>query len=323
MTRWRLDSREDLTSFIKNQIAAIRAQVGPKNVICGLSGGVDSSVAAALVHRAIGSQLTSIFIDNGLMRLNEPEQVVSIFRRLGFKVIHVDARKRFMARLANISDPELKRKIIGEEFVRVFEQEANSLGQVDFLVQGTIYSDVVESGAATGPSLKTHHNVGGLPGKMELKLIEPLRSLYKNEVRALGQELNLPPELVWRHPFPGPGLAVRILGEVTREKVSILQAADSIVIEEIKKAGWYPKLWQVFAVLPNIQSVGVVAGKRTYAYTVGIRAVQSVDARTAEWAQLPATLLDKIARRLTTEIPHVNRVVYDITSKPPATIEWE
>ena len=323
MTRWRLDSREDLTSFIKNQIAAIRAQVGPKNVICGLSGGVDSSVAAALVHRAIGSQLTSIFIDNGLMRLNEPEQVVSIFRRLGFKVIHVDARKRFLARLANISDPELKRKIIGEEFVRVFEQEANSLGQVDFLVQGTIYSDVVESGAATGPSLKTHHNVGGLPEKMELKLIEPLRSLYKNEVRALGQELNLPPELVWRHPFPGPGLAVRILGEVTREKVSILQAADSIVIEEIKKAGWYPKLWQVFAVLPNIQSVGVVAGKRTYAYTVGIRAVQSVDAMTAEWAQLPATLLDKIARRLTTEIPHVNRVVYDITSKPPATIEWE
>ena len=319
----RLSGQWNMGTFAEEAMAAIRTQVGTGQVICGLSGGVDSSVAATLVHRAVGDQLTSIFVDHGLMRQDEPEQVMSTFRQRGFKLIYVDARQRFLTRLAQVSDPEKKRKIIGEEFIRVFEQEAERLGQVDFLVQGTVYPDVIESGSGSVVRVKSHHNVGGLPEKMDLKLIEPLRFLFKDEVRRLGEELGLPAEMVWRHPFPGPGLAVRVLGEVTAEKLAILRAADAIVIEEIKAAGLYRKLWQVFAVLPDIKSVGVTHGARTYAYTVGIRAVESTDAMTAQWAELPYEVLDKIAQRLTSEVPHVNRVVYDITSKPPATIEWE
>lgn len=318
-----LSGQWNMGSFAEEAIAAIRTKVGTGQVICGLSGGVDSSVAATLVHRAVGDQLTTIFVDHGLMRQDEPKQVVSTFRQRGFKLIYVDARERFLTRLAKVTDPEKKRKIIGEEFIRVFEEEAERLGEVDFLVQGTVYPDVIESGSGSAVKVKSHHNVGGLPEKMNLKLIEPLRFLFKDEVRCLGEELGLPEELVWRHPFPGPGLAVRVLGEVTSEKLAILRAADAIVIDEIKTAGLYRKLWQVFAVLPAIKSVGMTRGERTYAYTIGIRAVESSDAMTAKWAHLPYEVLDQIAQRITGEVPHVNRVVYDITSKPPATIEWE
>ncbi|MGI6128912.1 MAG: glutamine-hydrolyzing GMP synthase [bacterium] len=318
-----LSAHWSMDSFADEAIAAVKDKVKEGQVICGLSGGVDSSVAATLVQRAIGDQLTSIFVDHGLLRQGEPEQVVATFRQRGFKLVYVDARQRFLEKLAGVTDPEQKRKIIGQEFIRVFEEEAKRLGQVDFLVQGTVYPDVIESGSGSAVKIKSHHNVGGLPKDMNLKLIEPLRYLFKDEVRRLGEELGLPQELVWRHPFPGPGLAVRILGEVTPEKVTILQAADAIVIEEIKAADLYRQIWQVFAVLPDIKSVGMVQDERTYAYTVAVRAVESTDAMIAEWSRLPYEVLDKIARRITSEVPHVNRVVYDITSKPPATIEWE
>jgi GMP synthase (glutamine-hydrolysing) len=319
----KLSALWSMASFAEEAIAAIKKQVQDGQVICALSGGVDSSVAATLVQRAVGDQLTSIFVNHGLLRQGEPEQVLTTFRQRGFKVVYVDARQRFLEKLAGVTDPEKKRKIIGQEFIRVFEEEAERLGKIDYLVQGTVYPDVIESGSGPAAKVKSHHNVGGLPENMNLKLIEPLRYLFKDEVRRLGEELGLPEELIWRHPFPGPGLAVRVLGEVTADKVAILQAADAIVTEEIKAAGLYRQIWQAFAVLPDIKSVGMAQDERTYAYTIAVRAVESTNAMTADWSRLPYEVLDKIMRRITSEVPHVNRVVYDITSKPPATIEWE
>jgi len=314
----------DLSDYIAQTIQEIRAQVGGKKVLCGLSGGVDSSVAATLVHRAVGDQLVCVYVDNGLMRKGETEQLVETFdQQEHIKLVVVDARERFLSRLAGITDPEQKRKIIGEEFIRVFETEAKKLGEIDYLVQGTIYPDVVESGTSTAHTIKSHHNVGGLPEDMQFKLVEPLRLLFKDEVRVIGEKLGIAENIVWRQPFPGPGLGVRVLEEVTPEKVKILQEADSIVREEIKKAGLDREIWQAFAVLPPIRSVGVMGDARTYAYPIIIRAVVSDDAMTAEWAQLPYELLDIMARRIVNEVRGVNRVVYDITSKPPGTIEWE
>jgi GMP synthase (glutamine-hydrolysing) len=313
-------------SVIEDQIARIRAQVGEGRAICGLSGGVDSSVAALLVHRAIGDRLTCVFVDHGLMRKNEGEQVVAAFRD-HFKVplVAVDASDRFLDRLRGVSDPERKRKIIGAEFIRVFEEEAAKLDDVSFLVQGTLYSDVIESGGGTGAAtIKSHHNVGGLPEDLEFELVEPLRALFKDEVRAVGAELGLPERLVWRQPFPGPGLAIRIVGgEASRERLDILREADAILQDEIRKAGLYRDLWQSFCVLPDIRTVGVQGDERTYGNVIAIRAVTSDDAMTADWARLPYDLLEQIASRMINEIRPVGRVVLDITSKPPGTIEWE
>ena len=313
-------------SIIDEQIARIRAQVGEGRVICGLSGGVDSSVAALLVHRAVGDQLTCVFVDHGLMRRNEGEQVISAFRdAFHVPLVAVDAQDRFLARLRGVTDPEAKRKAIGEEFIRVFEEEAARLEGARYLVQGTLYSDVIESGGGTGTAtIKSHHNVGGLPADLELELVEPLRALFKDEVRRVGAELGLPERLVWRQPFPGPGLAIRIVGgEATRERLEILRNADAILQDEIRRAGLYRELWQSFCVLPDIRTVGVQGDERTYGSVVVIRAVTSDDAMTADWARLPYDLLEQIASRMIGEIREVNRVVLDITSKPPGTIEWE
>ena len=314
------------SSVIDEQIDRIRKQVGDGGVICGLSGGVDSATAAALVHEAIGDQLTCVLVDHGLLRKGEAEQVVETFREgLGIKLIHVDARKRFLDRLAGVDEPERKRKIIGEEFIRVFEDESQKLGDVTWLVQGTLYSDVIESGGTDGvaETIKSHHNVGGLPDDMVMKLVEPLRLLFKDEVRRVGEELGMPERMVWRQPFPGPGLAIRIIGDVTEERLAILREADSILQEEVRKAGLYRELWQSFCVLPAIRSVGVQGDSRTYGYPIAIRAVTSEDAMTADWARLPYDLIELVSSRIINEIPAVNRVVLDVTSKPPATIEWE
>ena len=314
-------------SFIQESVARIRETVGSGRVICALSGGVDSAVTAALIHRAIGDQLTCVFVNNGLLRLNEAEQVVSTFQRnLHINLVYVDASRSFLEKLAGIEDPERKRKIIGDEFIRVFEREARKLGKVDFLGQGTLYPDVIESTAPERQAaalIKTHHNVGGLPADMPFSLIEPLRYLFKDEVRAVGLALGLPEEMVYRQPFPGPGLAIRIIGDVTQERLDLLRRADAIVVEEIKRAGLYRELWQSFAILTPVRTVGVMGDYRTYGNLVAIRAVTSSDAMTADWAQLPYDLLGRISNRLVNEVAGVNRVVYDVTSKPPSTIEWE
>ncbi len=315
-----------MSSIIDEQVAHIRAQVGAGRAICALSGGVDSSVAAALVHRAIGHQLTCVYVDTGLMRKGESEQVTETFRRsMGIELIHVDAGDRFLGRLAGVTDPEVKRKLIGDEFIRVFEEQTGGLVEAEFLVQGTLYPDLIESGGTDGTAavIKSHHNVGGLPEDMTLELIEPLRELFKDEVRRLGHELGLPDEMVWRQPFPGPGLAVRIIGEVTPEKVALLQDADAIVREEIAAAGLEREIWQAFAVLADIRSVGVMGDERTYGHPIIVRAVTSDDAMTADWARLPYELLERISNRIINEVAGINRVVYDVTSKPPGTIEWE
>jgi GMP synthase (glutamine-hydrolysing) len=333
-------------AVIEEQVEQIRATVGSERVLCALSGGVDSAVAALLVHKAVGDQLTCVFVDHGLLRENEAEQVVETFSgHFRVPLVHVQAQDRFLSRLAGVSDPEEKRKIVGEEFIRVFEEEASelgpgagpesaqadsgrakTLGNIRFLVQGTLYSDVIESGGAedgVAAKIKSHHNVGGLPEDMRMELVEPLRLLFKDEVRRVGEELGLPERMVWRQPFPGPGLAIRIVGEVTEERLAILRRADAVLLEEIRRADLYRDLWQSFAVLPAIRSVGVQGDERTYAYPVVIRAVTSEDAMTADWARLPHEVLEAVSSRIINEIPGVNRVVYDISSKPPATIEWE
>jgi GMP synthase (glutamine-hydrolysing) len=312
-------------SFVDESIGKIRAKVGEGRVLCGLSGGVDSTVAAAIIHKAIGDRLMCVFVDNGLLRQDEATQVRTRFERLQLPVDFVDASDTFLDRLAGVTDPEQKRKIIGKTFIDVFEQRAHELGDFEFLAQGTLYPDVIESVSVMGPSsvIKSHHNVGGLPERMKFKLVEPLRELFKDEVRAVGSALGLDDEFVWRQPFPGPGLAVRLLGPITRERLDLLRRADAIVADEIRKAGWYRRVWQAFAVLLPVQSVGVMGDGRTYEYTVAVRAVESKDGMTADWARLPHDLLAAISSRIVNSVRGINRVVYDISSKPPATIEWE
>jgi GMP synthase (glutamine-hydrolysing) len=314
-----------MASFIDESIGRIRASVGEGRAVCGLSGGVDSTVAALLIHQAIGDRLTCIFVDNGLLRLNEAAQVRARFERLKLPLDFVDATDLFLSRLDGVTDPEAKRKIIGGTFIDVFEKRAGQLGQFDFLAQGTLYPDVIESVSVVGPSaaIKSHHNVGGLPERMRFKLVEPLRMLFKDEVRAVGQALGLDDEFIWRQPFPGPGLAVRLLGPISKERLDLLRRADAIVADEVRKAGWYRRLWQSFAVLLPVQSVGVMGDERTYEHTVAIRAVESRDGMTADWSRLPHDLLGAISSRIVNEVRGINRVVYDISSKPPATIEWE
>lgn len=313
-----------MENFIEVETEHIRQVVGQKKVICALSGGVDSSVVAALIHKAIGDQLTCIFVDHGLLRKGEAEGVMATFAdRFHMNVIKVDAQERFLSKLAGVTDPEKKRKIIGNEFIYVFDDESEKLEGIEFLAQGTLYTDIIESGTATAQTIKSHHNVGGLPEEMEFTLIEPLKALFKDEVRELGTELGLPDDIVWRQPFPGPGLGIRVLGEITKEKLEIVRESDFILREEIKKAGLDRDIWQYFTVLPGIRSVGVMGDARTYDHTIGIRAVTSVDGMTSDWARIPWEVLQVISTRIVNEVPHVNRVVYDITSKPPATIEWE
>ncbi len=313
-------------AVIEEQVERIRAQVGSQRVLCALSGGVDSAVAALLVHKAVGDQLTCVFVDHGFMRKDEATQVVETFGgHFQVPLVHVDARERFLAKVAGVTEPEAKRKAIGEEFIRVFEDEAAKLGDIHFLVQGTLYSDVIESGGTDGvaETIKSHHNVGGLPDDMEMELVEPLRLLFKDEVRRVGEELGMPERMVWRQPFPGPGLAIRIIGEVTPERLDTLRDADAIFQEEIRRAGLYRQIWQSFCVLPAIRSVGVQGDSRTYGYPIVLRAVTSEDAMTADWARLPYDLIELVSSRIVNEIPAVNRVALDVTSKPPATIEWE
>jgi GMP synthase (glutamine-hydrolysing) len=313
-----------METFVEDMIRDIRSQVGDRKVLCALSGGVDSSVVALLVYKAIGDQLTCMFVDHGLLRKGEAESVMDTFvGKFDMNVIKIDAHKRFMDKLKGVSDPEQKRKIIGNEFIRVFEEESTTLGDFDFLAQGTLYTDIVESGTATAQTIKSHHNVGGLPEDMKFQLVEPLKALFKDEVRKVGEEIGMPEAIVWRQPFPGPGLGIRVLGEITEEKLEIVRESDAILREEIKKAGLDREIWQYFTALPNMKSVGVMGDARTYSYTVGIRAVTSIDGMTADWARVPYEVLEVISNRIVNEVDHVNRVVLDITSKPPATIEWE
>lgn len=313
-----------MESFIEQAVKEIKDAVGDKKVLCALSGGVDSSVAAALVHKAVGDQLTCVFVDHGLLRKNEAKQVIETFRdQFHINLVAVDASERFLGKLAGVSDPEEKRKIIGVEFIRLFEDEARKLGEIDYLVQGTLYPDVVESGTDTAAVIKSHHNVGGLPEDMHFELVEPLKWLFKDEVRLVGEQLGLPEAIVWRQPFPGPGLAIRVLGEITKDKLEILRETDAILHEEIINAGLYREIWQFFTVLPSMKSVGVMGDERTYSYTCVVRAVTSHDGMTADWARIPYDILESISSRIINEVKGINRVVYDITSKPPATIEWE
>ncbi|WP_157130918.1 glutamine-hydrolyzing GMP synthase [Halobacillus mangrovi] len=320
------DATDDWTMehVVEMEVEKIREQVGDRKVLCALSGGVDSSVVAALIHKAIGDQLTCIFVDHGLLRKNEAEDVM---RTLGdgfnMNIIKVDAKDRFLSKLKGVSDPEEKRKIIGNEFIYVFDDEAEKLKDIDFLAQGTLYTDIIESGTETAQTIKSHHNVGGLPEDMQFDLIEPLNTLFKDEVRALGTELGVPDHIVWRQPFPGPGLGIRVLGEITEEKLEIVRESDAILREEVKNAGLEREIWQYFTALPDIRSVGVMGDERTYDYTIAIRAVTSIDGMTSDWARIPWEVLERISTRIVNEVDHINRVVYDVTSKPPATIEWE
>lgn len=320
----KVNSNWSMEFFIEDKIKEIRNTVREKKVLCALSGGVDSSVVAVLLHKAIGDQLTCMFIDHGLLRKDEAESVMDTFsKKLKMNVIKIDAKERFLKKLEGITDPEQKRKVIGNEFIYVFEEEAKRIGEFDFLAQGTLYTDVIESGTKTAETIKSHHNVGGLPEKMDFKLIEPLNMLFKDEVRKVGSELGIPESIIWRQPFPGPGLAIRILGEINEEKIKIVRESDIILREEIKKVSLEKEIWQYFTVLTNLKSVGVMGDNRTYAYTIAIRAVTSIDGMTADWARIPYEVLERVSNRIVNEVDGVNRVVYDITSKPPSTIEWE